>query len=114
MKGDFLSAYPFAAARRLTVQKNKWEVQKMKLDDRTRKLIAVGASVACNCHPCLDYHLGQAQSMGIEATLIEEAIDAGKAVRAGAASSMDRLASRLTGRKGEALQAACSGAGCSC
>ena len=52
--------------------------------------------------------------MGIETALIEEAIVTGKAVRAGAASSMDRLASRLTGRKGEALQAACSGAGCSC
>ena len=86
----------------------------MKLDERTRKLIAVGASVACNCHPCLEYHLGRAQSMGIETALIEQAIDAGKAVRAGAASSMDRHASRLTGRKGAALQAACSGAGCSC
>lgn len=86
----------------------------MKLDEQTRKLIAVGASVACNCHPCLEYHLGQAQSMGIEAALIEEAMDAGKAVRAGAASSMDRLASKLTGREGASLQAACSAAGCSC
>ncbi|MGE5790946.1 MAG: carboxymuconolactone decarboxylase family protein [Syntrophaceae bacterium] len=86
----------------------------MKLDERTRKLIAVGASVACNCHPCLEYHLGQAQAMGIETALIEEAIEAGKAVRAGAASSMDRLASQLTGRKGSPLKAACSAAGCSC
>ena len=86
----------------------------MKLDERTRKLIAVGASVACNCHPCLEYHLGQAQSMGIETALIEEAMDAGRAVREGAASSMDRLASRLTGRKGSPMQAACSVAGCSC
>jgi len=109
-----LSLYPFPVARRLTVQKNNREVQEMKLDERTRKLIAVGASVACNCHPCLEYHLGQAQSMGIETALIEEAIDAGKAVRAGAASSMDRLASKLTGRKGSPMQAACSGAGCSC
>jgi AhpD family alkylhydroperoxidase len=93
---------------------NNREVQEMKLDDRTRKLIAVGASVACNCHPCLEYHLEQAQSAGIETALIEEAIDAGKAVRTGAASSMDRLASQLTGRKGAALQAACSGAGCCC
>jgi len=86
----------------------------MKLDERTRKLIAVGASVACNCHPCLEYHLVEAQSMGIETALIEEAIEAGKAVRDGAASSMDRLASRLTGQKGAALQAACSGPGCCC
>src|SRR5512137_2292344 len=93
--GDFL--YPFPAARRLTVHKNNWEVQEMKLDERTRKLIAVGASVACNCHPCLEYHLGQAQDMGIEAKLLEEAIEAGKAVRSGAALSMDRLATKLTG-----------------
>jgi AhpD family alkylhydroperoxidase len=86
----------------------------MKLDDRTKILIAVGASAACNCHPCLEYHLGQARSMGIETALIEEAIEAGKAVREGAASSMDRLASQLTGRKGAALQAACSGSGCCC
>jgi AhpD family alkylhydroperoxidase len=86
----------------------------MKLDDRTRKLIAVGASVACNCHPCLEYHLGQAQSIGIETALIEEAIEAGRSVRTGAASSMDRLAAQLTGRKGSPLQAACSGSGCSC
>lgn len=86
----------------------------MKLDDRTRKLIAVGASVACNCHPCLEYHFAQAQSMGIETPLIEEAVEAGKAVRTGAASSMDRLASQLTGRKSSPLQAACSGSGCCC
>ncbi len=86
----------------------------MKLDDRTRKLIAVGASVACNCHPCIEYHFAQAQSMGIDTASIEEAIEAGRAVRTGAASSMDRLASQLTGRKGAALQAACSAAGCSC
>ena len=84
----------------------------MKLDDRTKILIAVGASVACNCHPCLEYHLGQALSMGIEATLIEEAIDAGKAVRSGAASSMDRLAhaSRLHRARAhlrKALEKAC-------
>jgi len=84
----------------------------MKLDDRTRKLIAVGASVACNCHPCLEYHLGQAQSMGIETDLIEEAIEAGRAVREGAAASMDRLAAQRAGRNGSPRQAACSGPGC--
>ena len=86
----------------------------MKLDERTKKLIAVGASVACNCHPCLEHQLGEAQSMGIETTLIEDAIEAGRAVRAGAASSMDRLAAQLTGRKASPLQSACSGSGCCC
>lgn len=109
-----MPAYPFPSAHRLTLQMNIREVKEMRLDERTRKLIAVGASVACNCHPCLEYHLGQAQTMGIESDLLKEAIEAGKAVRAGAASSMDRLASKLTGRKGTPLQAACLDAGCSC
>jgi AhpD family alkylhydroperoxidase len=86
----------------------------MKLDDQTIKLIAVGASVACNCHPCIEYNLGQARSVGIEASQLEEAIEVGRAVRKGAASSMDRLASNLTGRKDSPLQAACSGTKCSC
>ncbi len=86
----------------------------MKLDERMRKLIAVGASVACNCHPCIEYHFAQAQSMGIDTASIEEAIDAGRAVRTGAASSMDRLASQLTGRQGAAPKAACAGPGCCC
>ncbi len=86
----------------------------MKLDNRTRILIAVGASVACNCHPCLEYHLGQARAMGIETHLLEDAIEAGKAVRSGAASSMDRLASRLTVRPESPGQTACSGPRCCC
>jgi AhpD family alkylhydroperoxidase len=86
----------------------------MKLDERTRKLIAVGASVACNCHPCLEYHLGQAREMGIDAQLLEEAIEAGRAVRSGAASSMDRLAAQIIGKKESTLQAACAGTGCCC
>jgi AhpD family alkylhydroperoxidase len=90
------------------------EDSEMKLDEQTRNLIAVGASMACNCHPCLEYHLGQARSMGLETALIEEAIETGKVVREGAASSMDRLATNLTGRQESPLQAACSGTGCCC
>ncbi|MHB9097907.1 MAG: sigma-70 family RNA polymerase sigma factor [Syntrophales bacterium] len=30
------------------------------MDERTKKLIAVGASVGANCHPCLEYHVGRA------------------------------------------------------
>ncbi len=84
------------------------------MDEQTKKLIAVGASVACNCHPCLEFHLGQAQAAGIDLRLIGEAISVGKAVRAGAAASMDRLAAQLTGRKETTLNSACAGTGCCC
>jgi AhpD family alkylhydroperoxidase len=33
----------------------------MKLDARIKELIAVGASVAANCQPCLQYHVSKAR-----------------------------------------------------
>lgn len=65
------------------------------MEERTKKLIAVGASVGANCHPCLEYHVGKAREFGIDRNEIMEAVEAAKAVRGGAAASMDRLALTL-------------------
>jgi len=65
------------------------------MDERMKKLIAVGASVGANCHPCLEYHVGKALESGIARDEIMEAVDVAKAVRKGAASSMDKLAVSL-------------------
>jgi AhpD family alkylhydroperoxidase len=65
------------------------------MDDRTKKLIAVGASVGANCHPCLEYHVGKALELGIDPDEIWGAVDVAKAVRQGAASNMDEFASSL-------------------
>ncbi|WP_455389546.1 carboxymuconolactone decarboxylase family protein, partial [Petrachloros mirabilis] len=53
----------------------------MKLDDRIKELIAVGASIAANCQPCLQYHTSEAQKSGAEEEEIKEAIEVGKMVR---------------------------------
>jgi hypothetical protein len=37
----------------------------MKLDDRIRELITVGASVGANCHSCLEYRFGKAGEQGV-------------------------------------------------
>jgi AhpD family alkylhydroperoxidase len=63
----------------------------MKLDDETKKLIAIGASVAANCKPCLEAQVSQAKSMGIGAAEIEIAIKVGQSVRSGAANRMDEF-----------------------
>ena len=55
------------------------------MDDHTRKLIALGASAAANCRPCLEHHLGQARAVGVTPDDIAEAIDIGLAVNEGAA-----------------------------
>ncbi|MCX5841153.1 MAG: carboxymuconolactone decarboxylase family protein [Deltaproteobacteria bacterium] len=65
------------------------------MDEQTKKLIAVGASVGANCHPCLEYHVGKALEFGIDRSKIMDAIEIAKAVRQGAASSMDKLALSL-------------------
>lgn len=67
----------------------------MKLDDRTASLVAVGASVAANCQACLEINATRARSCGLGAEEIEAAILIGRKVRDGAASKMDRFASRL-------------------
>jgi len=65
------------------------------MDDKTKKLIAVGASVGANCHPCLEHHVGEALEAGIDRDELMEAVEVAKAVRKGAASSMDKLALHL-------------------
>jgi AhpD family alkylhydroperoxidase len=69
----------------------------MNMDDRTKKLIAVGASVGANCHPCLEYLVGRALEAGIDRSEIMEAVAVAKSVRRGATASMDKLALKLLG-----------------
>ena len=69
------------------------------MDDRMKQLIAVGASVGANCHPCLEYTVGKALEAGIGRDEIMEAVDVAKAIKQGAASSMDKLALKLIGNR---------------
>ena len=61
----------------------------MKLDDRTIRLIAVGASISANCQPCLEANVSKALENGADEQEISESIEVGKMVRKGAASKMD-------------------------
>ena len=61
------------------------------LDAKMKELITIGASVACNCHPCVKFHRGKAKELNIEPELIKQAIEVGKMVRKGATNQMDKL-----------------------
>lgn len=61
----------------------------MKLDDRLKELIAIGASVSANCQPCLEYHVAKAREFGAAEEEINEAVQVGRTVRKGAAAKMD-------------------------
>ncbi len=65
------------------------------MDEKTKELIALGASVACNCHPCVKFHTDKARKMGIDAEDIETAFKVGKMVRQGAAGQMDKLLNKI-------------------
>lgn len=65
----------------------------MILDDRTIRLIAVGASISANCQPCLETNVSKALENGADEQEIAEAIEVGKMVRKGAASKMDKFIS---------------------
>jgi len=65
------------------------------MDERMIELIAVGASVAASCQPCLEYHVGKALEIGIDRDEIAEAVDVAKLVRKGAANNMDKHAFNL-------------------
>lgn len=67
----------------------------MKLDERMMRLIAVGASIAANCQPCLQTNAAKALESGANEGEIAEAIWVGKMVRRGAASKMDEFATSM-------------------
>ena len=48
------------------------------LDEKIKELIAVGASISANCHPCIKYHTEKARKMKIDEAEIRQAIEVGK------------------------------------
>lgn len=67
----------------------------MELESKVQTLIAVGASACANCQPCLQSTVAMALESGANEQEIAEAMEAGKRVRRGAASKMDKFASEL-------------------
>ena len=53
----------------------------MKLDEKTKELIAVGASITAHRNPSLEYHSMKALEFGSDAEEIAEAIEIGKRFR---------------------------------
>jgi AhpD family alkylhydroperoxidase len=82
------------------------------MDEKVKKLIAVGASVSANCQPCLQFHAGKAVETGANEQEIKDAIEIGKMVRQGAASNVDKFASSLS--QSASLSPDSRNAGCAC
>ncbi|MCX6640504.1 MAG: carboxymuconolactone decarboxylase family protein [bacterium] len=65
------------------------------MDDRTKELIALGASVSGHCQPCLDYHLGRARELSASEEEIRTALEIGYMVEKGAMVAMRNYAKSI-------------------
>jgi len=53
----------------------------MPLDEKTKELVALGASLAGNCLPCLRYHYKKCRELGIAVDDLDEALETAKTVK---------------------------------
>ncbi len=70
------------------------------MNDKTRELIAIGASITANCQPCLASHAEKALGFGACPEEVAAAIEIGMTVRRGAAAKMKAFAAGLQGGAG--------------
>jgi AhpD family alkylhydroperoxidase len=50
------------------------------MDEKTRELIGVAASIAGHCQPCFQYHFKQAKALNIALKDLEETIEFAKSI----------------------------------
>lgn len=67
----------------------------MPLDEKTKELVALGASLAGNCLPCLTYHYKKCRQLGIGVDDLDEALDMAKAVKEVPIKKIYQLANSL-------------------
>lgn len=75
------------------------------MDDRMKELVAIGASAAANCYPCMKYHLSKCEELGVPREEIRAAAEVGMMVNRGAAKNTRKFSTELLGTAEPALQA---------
>lgn len=65
------------------------------LTPREREFVALGAALASNCVPCIEYHIKEARTVGLTDTEISAAIQLADYVRRVPATKVLDVASRL-------------------
>ncbi len=74
------------------------------MDEQTKELVAIGASVAANCYPCMKHHLAKCEALGVDGAEIRAAAEVGMMVNRGAASNTRKFVAELLGAETPALQ----------
>jgi AhpD family alkylhydroperoxidase len=67
------------------------------MDEAIKEMIALGASYAVNCHPCMEYHKQKAIEAGVTEEQMRAALEVGAEVKNGAANITRKKAKALFG-----------------
>jgi len=72
------------------------------MDDNTKLLVSLGAATAANCIPCFEYYYQKAQTSGLDAADIQEAVECAYKIKNNINMLMKNSIKTLTGREGDA------------
>lgn len=79
------------------------------MDERTKELVAIGASVGAHCQPCLTWHVNKARELGVDEETIKAAIETGHMVEKGAMNAMRKFSTDMLTQKPATETAGCLG-----
>lgn len=82
------------------------------MNPQTEELIALGASAAAHCQPCLQHHVAHARELEIPEEDIRHAIEIGRMVSRGAESALCQFEKQLFADQTEEGSSCCGGSGC--
>ena len=84
-----------------------------ELNSREQSLVALGAALASNCVPCIEYHIPEAHRAGLDAAEIKEAFQiADKVRRVPARTVLETALARIEMSQEGSADTAGSGCGC--
>ena len=79
------------------------------LSHRDRELVALGAALASNCVPCIEYHVAESRKAGLSDAEITAAIElADQIKRVPAGKVLEAASTALSGAKPAAAAGSCS------
>ena len=70
------------------------------MDERTKELVAIGASFAAHCQPCVNFHINRAKELGVGDDEIKEAVSVGRMIQNGATSAITRFVESISNISG--------------
>jgi AhpD family alkylhydroperoxidase len=70
----------------------------MQLEQRDKELAAIGASIGCNCRPCVEHHIAAGREAGLSEADLADAVATARAVRDQAIELLAPRIDELLGR----------------